>query len=343
MSRTEQLIGERVPPCLTSIVMEYLCPPDPNYWDLGFYGYYERCIYYEAECPVLEGAAEAGHAQIVKALIDERQWFLAKGLRAACKGGDSETIGLLVNAMTPKWNSIMECASYGGRHDIIDLAIQNGAHDWGASLLTACLGRRYDVADFMIEKGASWGCVRRAVGISLEHGDPVSARQLLTKWGHPAPTYSPFAVRRAYMKNDPLLIEAVNTLLTTPPHPEDIFAGICGGGRVDDLRAFGDVDQHTWHAGMLAACTEGQIDIARELIKSGTAGWNIYMCYACRKGHLPIVKLMIQMGANDWNNALSAACNRGHPSLIRFILECGADPGSCDHCSGKYHLQPPSN
>ncbi len=109
------ILNQHLIPDLTQLVLKYCWSEKCDFYDLCFYGNYEKISTIEN---------------------DDWNW----GLRGACEGGHMDMVELMIERGATNWNYGLYGACRGGHMDIVELMIERGAANWNCGLYYACYG-----------------------------------------------------------------------------------------------------------------------------------------------------------------------------------------------------------
>ncbi|KAJ7589364.1 Pfs, NACHT and ankyrin domain protein, partial [Mycena floridula] len=261
-------------------------------------------------CTPLSYAAEWGHIDIVKLLLEENadpnicdkgQWT---PLSYAVKEGHIDIVKLLLEKNADpnicdkgQWTPL-SYAVKEGHIDIVKLLLEKNADpnicnkgQW-TPLSYAVKEGHIDIVQLLLEKNADPNICDKDQRTPLSYA---------AHWGH---------------------IGIVNLLLE-----KNVDPNIC------------DNEQHT---PLSYAAQQGHIGIVKLLLEKIVdlnicdKDQHIPLSYAAQQGHIDIVKLLLEKNADlnicdkDQHTPLSYAAQRGHIDILELLLEKNADPNICD-------------
>ena len=100
-------------------------------------------------------AAEAGHENIVRLMLDLGANNLNMGLTSAAAGGHESIVRLMLDQGATNYNEAMNSAAYCGQIHIVRLMLEKGANDFNDAMETAALNGHISIVELMLEKGAN--------------------------------------------------------------------------------------------------------------------------------------------------------------------------------------------
>ena len=159
MNRYEKSIGEY------AFDTTSMFPPEeirvhPNYIYSNQYPCYDLTMFF---------AADKGHIEIVKLMIEKGASDFEEGLYVASRNGHIDIAKLMIEKGAANYNFAMISASYEGQFEIVELMIEKGANDYNEALVGAASCERRGET----EKGAmiaSCEAYVKIVKLMLEKG-----------------------------------------------------------------------------------------------------------------------------------------------------------------------------
>jgi Ankyrin repeats (3 copies)/Ankyrin repeat len=100
-------------------------------------------------------AAQGGHMEIVKLMIEKGATGFDWAMADATKGGNMEIVKFMIEKGATNFARAMCYAAEGGEMEIVKLMIEKGATNFNTGMKTAARGGHMDIVKFMIEKGAT--------------------------------------------------------------------------------------------------------------------------------------------------------------------------------------------
>jgi ankyrin repeat protein len=100
-------------------------------------------------------AAEGGHMEIVKLMIEKGATEFNSAMYNAARGGHMEIVKLMIEKGATEFNWAMGDAAKGGHMEIVKLMIEKGATDFDSAMRNAARGGNMEIVKLMIEKGAT--------------------------------------------------------------------------------------------------------------------------------------------------------------------------------------------
>lgn len=320
-------------------------------------------------------AAARGFTEMVRTLLDlgvdpdAREAFFRKtALMLAAGKGRPEITRILLNAgakvNAEDWQgetAIQKSANFG-HVELVEILRTAGAKagDIDARLLhSAARAGRLDLVKSLLESGVepdsrggnAWTPLMAAAG----WGHTAVVRELLrvgadVNWSIPnGYTALIFAVRSGHVEVADLLLEA-GADITARTESESVLTLAAEDGlayivnRYLEERERSDLDRRELTEALLAACNNGQAEIARTLIAAGgnakyrdrRSGWSILM-YAARSGSVETVRALIEAGAdlNKKDKTIGKtpaghAADAGDAEVFRLLEEAGAKVTKAD-------------
>jgi Ankyrin repeats (3 copies) len=119
----------------------------------------------------MDEAAEGGHMEIVKLMIEKGARYFNDAMVKASKGGQLEIVKLMIEKGATDFNSAMVYAARGGHMEIVKFMIEKGATNFNWAMAFAAKGGQMEIVKFMIEKGATdfnWATAAAAEGGHME-------------------------------------------------------------------------------------------------------------------------------------------------------------------------------
>lgn len=228
--------------------------------------------------------------------------FLNQGfmMRAACKGGNMELIGILIVKGTRQWHNGLIGACEGGSMEVARLMIEKGIRNYGIAMQCACQYGYTDVINLLREKSKDNLDEYCLIGACSGGNVDIFKQIIHTRrhWQYHTLFY------HACMSG---CMEIIEILIT---------AGCCG-----------------WNEGLYGACIGGHVGIATDMISRGANDWEFALESACGHGHVEVVKLLLERGANTReiiNSAMFAACRGGCIEIVQMLI----DRGGCNWNEG---------
>jgi hypothetical protein len=103
----------------------------------------------------MDEAAEGGHMEIVKLMIEKGATAFNSAMVYAAEGGNMEIVKLMIEKGATAFNSAMVYAVRGGHMEIVKFMIEKGATNFSWAMAFAAEGGQMEIVKFMIEKGAT--------------------------------------------------------------------------------------------------------------------------------------------------------------------------------------------
>ena len=98
--------------------------------------------------------ADEKYSKILKLMIDEPTNY-NKIMSSAAEGGHMDIVKLMLEKGANNYNLTMQEAAYGGHMDIVNLMLEKGANNYNSAMLNSALGGHMDIVKRMLEKGAN--------------------------------------------------------------------------------------------------------------------------------------------------------------------------------------------
>jgi Ankyrin repeats (3 copies)/Ankyrin repeats (many copies) len=116
-------------------------------------------------------AAEGGHMEIVKFMIEKGATCFNTAMAYAAKGGNMEIVKLMIEKEVIDFDLGMSYAAKGGNMEIVKFMIEKGATCFNTAMAYAASGGRMEIVKLMIAKGATdfdWAMTHAAKGGHME-------------------------------------------------------------------------------------------------------------------------------------------------------------------------------
>jgi Ankyrin repeats (3 copies) len=159
----------------------------------------------------MRNAAEGGHMEIVKLMIEKGATDFVGAMARAAKGGHMEIVKLMMEKGVTYFDTAMAYAAKGGHMEIVKLMIEKGATDFNQAIADAAYGGHIEIVKFMIEKGATsfdWAMRNAAYGGYME-----IVKLMIEKGATDFDTAMNIAARGGYMEIVKFMIEKGSTNL----------------------------------------------------------------------------------------------------------------------------------
>lgn len=263
-------------------------------------------------------ACKDGDIKSVETAIIEGAEDLNWGLRAACEGGHTDLVKLLIKKGVNGancWNEGLYYACKGDHIDIVKLMLNQGANVLDHGFMVACDRGCVEIVKLMINKNSDTGYygLRNDVGLyrACERGYMEIIELILIdgvgshEWG--------YCLEHACKGNNMNVVE--------------LFIAKCAERAIKEKQY---TDRNYWNYGLRGSCLGGHIDLVKFMIEKGADDWNGGLKKACEGGHLEIVELLIEKGADDWNGGLTGVCRGCSGDGSEDGSEDGSGDGSED-------------
>jgi Ankyrin repeats (3 copies) len=103
----------------------------------------------------MDEAAEGGHMEIVKLMIEKGATTFIDAMSKAAKGGHMEIVKLMIEKGATNFSIAMYYASGEGNMEIVKLMIEKGATNFAGVMEFAAYSGYMEIVKLMIEKGAT--------------------------------------------------------------------------------------------------------------------------------------------------------------------------------------------
>lgn len=263
-----------------------------------------------ALAPILNGAIEGGHYDLIKYLLDKGACITAPMIYSVYKSGNS-ALGQSLLDMIPEHqrhdaiNLIMHDAALDGNLDIINYALSRGADDYNTSLTAAAESGNQTIIDMMIKLGANdfnMGLMGAAKG---GHIDIV--QQMINHGGDDVN----LALSAAVESNN---IELIRYLIDNGADEfNDVLSRAVAVSNLEIIKYIinrGNLNNHTTDFIPLIehAVHRGDLNIVKYLLTYAVVvDYNLCLFIAAKNGHLHIAKFLVQQGATDLLDAKNVA------------------------------------
>lgn len=263
--------------------------------------------------PYLMGAAEGGHLELVKKLLElgvDPDW----GLEPAAAGGSVDVFNLLQKQGSIAGERELNAAAEAGCVEIVSQLLKSES-ELGYLMHLAVSAGQIEVAKLLLEHGAK---AEYALDDAVETGNVEMVKLLLEKGYYPC-IMEYIMTSAARGGHD----EIVRLLLEKGGSASEALSGAASAGNMGMVQQLLEHGAHP-DAGMDAAAGNGHEKIVKLLLEKG-ASPNHGILEAASGGHGEIVCLLLEHGA-DSGLGLSIAAGDGHVEMVRLLLAYGASP-----------------
>lgn len=103
----------------------------------------------------MRNAAEGGHTELVKSLLDKGAYNYDQAMARAAYGGHIDIVELMLQKGATSYNLAMSAAAFGGHMDIINLMLKLGANDYNRTMDNAAFRGHMEIVKLMLDRGAN--------------------------------------------------------------------------------------------------------------------------------------------------------------------------------------------